>query len=72
MPEPVSLSHRDAAEFAALQAYPGVVQKWKVKKENSRIIYRFHIMAETREEARVTVDWRTQKVLAIEKVDRRQ
>lgn len=68
--EPVSLSHRDAAEFAALQAMPGVVRKWKVMlDENRRMVFRFNIVTRSGEENRVTVDARSQEVLEVTKID---
>lgn len=64
--EPVSLSHRDAAEFAALKSVPGYVRKWKAMcDETGRKIFRFNIMMESGDESRVTVDARTQEILEI-------
>lgn len=68
--EPVSLSHRDAAEFVALQASPGQVRKWRVlRDETGRTVFRFNIMSEGGGESRVTVDARSQEVLEIAAVE---
>lgn len=64
--EPVSLSHRDAAEFAALQAAPGQVRKWRVMRdETGRMVFRFNITARGGGENRVTVDARSYAILEI-------
>ncbi len=63
VPEPVSLSHRDAAEYAATQAFPGTVRKWKAQRENGRLVFKFNIVNESGEEKRVTVEARSQKIL---------
>jgi uncharacterized membrane protein YkoI len=68
--EPVSLSHRDAAEFAALKAVPGTVRKWKVvQDESGRMVFRFNIVSRNSKETRVTVDARSQEVLEVTMVD---
>lgn len=68
--EPVSLSHRDAAEFSALQAAPGQVRKWRVMRdETGRMIFRFNIVPPEGGENRVTVDARSQAVLEIAPVE---
>ncbi|NUO79113.1 PepSY domain-containing protein [candidate division KSB1 bacterium] len=68
--EPVSLSHRDAAEYAALQAVPGSVRKWKVMRDESgRMVFRFNVVGHNGNEQRITVDARTQKVLDMTAVD---
>ncbi len=68
--EPVSLSHRDAAEFAALNAMSGAVRKWRVLlDENGRMIFRFNIVNKRGQEYRATIDARSQEVLEIVEVD---
>ncbi len=68
--EPVSLSHRDAAEYAALQAISGSVRKWKVMRDESgRMVFRFNVVGRNGNEQRITVDARTQKVLEVMAVD---
>ncbi|KAA0230125.1 hypothetical protein EDS67_08805 [candidate division KSB1 bacterium] len=57
---------RAAAETKALQAVPGSIKRWKVLKENNRIIHKFDIATAEREEARIIVDDSTQEILAIE------
>ncbi len=64
--EPVSLSHRDAAEFVALKAVPGNVRKWRVLlDESGRIVFRFNVVTTNGQENRVTVDARSQEVLEV-------
>ncbi len=63
VPEPISLSHRDAAEYAALRAVPGTVRKWKAQRENGRLIFKFNITNNGSQEKRVTVDARSQEIL---------
>ncbi len=68
--EPVSLSHRDAAEYAALKAAPGSVRKWKVVLDDEgRMIFRFNIVTTGGQERRVTVDARSQTVLEVAAVE---
>lgn len=68
--EPVSLSHRDAAEFAALSAMPGAVRKWRVlMDESGRMIFRFNIVSARDQERRVTIDARSQEVLEVAEVE---
>lgn len=68
--EPVSLSHRDAAEFVALKASPGNVRKWKVMRdETGRMVFRFNIITTSGNEHRVTVDARSQAILEMANVD---
>lgn len=63
VPEPISLSHRDAAEYAALQAVPGTVRKWKAQRENGRLVFKFNVAGAGGEEKRVTVDARSQEII---------
>lgn len=68
--EPVSLSHRDAAEFAALNAMPGAVRKWRVLlDESGRMVFRFNIVNKHGQEYRATIDARSQEVLEMLEVD---
>ncbi len=68
--EPVSLSHRDAAEYAALQVTPGNVRKWKVvRDESGRMVFRFNVVSASGQESRVTVDARSQEVLEVTEID---
>jgi uncharacterized membrane protein YkoI len=63
---------RAAAEETALKAVPGEVQRWKVLKENGRLVYKFGIAAAGGQSARVTVDACKQEVLAIERTPAEQ
>lgn len=65
VPEPVSLAHRDAAEYAALRALPGTVRKWKMQRENGRLIYKFNVVTGNGEEKRVIVEARSREILGI-------
>jgi len=63
VPEPISLTHRDAAEYAVLQAVPGTVRKWKAVRDSGRLVFKFSITQEGMQEKRVTVDARSQAIL---------
>jgi uncharacterized membrane protein YkoI len=63
VPEAISLSQRDAAEYTALQAVPGTVHKWRARRANGNLVFRFNITNQSGEEKRVTVEARSQKIL---------
>lgn len=63
--EPVCPSARGAAEAKALQAVPGTLKRWKVLKDNDRVVHRFDIATAAEDVARVTVDAGTQEILEI-------
>ena len=63
VPEPISLAHRDAAEYAAVQAFPGTVRKWKAQRENGGLVFKLNIVGTNGKEQRVTVDARSYEIL---------
>lgn len=66
---PVSVADRDGAEFVALKSAPGTVRKWRVKRLDGRVIYRFNILVGQSQEMRVTVDGVSHQVLEIQPVN---
>lgn len=68
VPHAVCPIARAAAEATALQAIPGgSLKRWKVVKDNDRIVHKFDIATSAQEEARITVDDCTQEILEIER-----
>jgi len=61
----VSLADRDAAEAAALQAYPGQTQQWKAVTVEGREIFSFKIKNEGGEIKKLVVQAGTNEVLEI-------
>jgi len=62
---PVDLAERDAAEQAALKAYPGETQQWKAVADSGRAAFSFKIKSETGEAKKVVVKAGTNEVLKI-------
>jgi len=61
----VDLAERDAAEAAALKAYPGEVQQWKAAADSGRAVFNFRIKNESGETKKVVVKTGTNEVLKI-------
>jgi len=61
----VDLAERDAAETAAIKAYPGEVQQWKAASDSGRAVFNFRIKSETGENKKVVVKAGTNEVLKI-------
>ena len=61
----VDLAERDAAEAAALKAYPGAVQQWKAAADSGRAVFNFRIKNAAGETKKVVVKTGTNEVLKI-------
>lgn len=61
----VDLAERDAAEVAALQAYPGEVHQWKAASDSGRAVFSFRIKSAAGETKKVVVKAGTNEVLKI-------
>jgi uncharacterized membrane protein YkoI len=61
----VNLAERDAAEQAALQAYPGETQQWKAVADSGRAAFSFRIKSASGETKKVVVKAGTNEVLKI-------
>jgi uncharacterized membrane protein YkoI len=61
----VSLADRDAAEVAALQAYPGQTLQWKAVTDEEREVFSFEIKNATGEIKKIVVQAGTNEVLEV-------
>lgn len=61
----VEIAERNAAQEAALQAYPGALQQWKAVSDSGRAAFAFKIKNDAGETKKVVVQNGTNKVLKI-------
>lgn len=61
----VDIAERDAAQEAALRAYPGTLQQWKAVSDSGRAVFAFKIKNDAGEIKKVVVQKGTNEVLKI-------